>query len=159
MDCRITSLSRKERNLIKMELRIMKQTGFTLLELIITLVIISILTMIAVPSYQQYVIKARLTEAFNNLSTYQVQMEQAYQDNANYGTASCNVTLPTSKYFTYSCLPSNNGQNYTVTATGNGAGGVSGYVFTINDAGNKNTRMFANNTVSAACWLIQVGDC
>lgn len=37
--------------------------GFTLLELLITMVIIAILTAIAIPNYQQYVQKARRTEA------------------------------------------------------------------------------------------------
>ena len=42
-----------------------KQKGFTLIELMIVIAIIGILAAVAIPAYQDYVIKARVTEGLN----------------------------------------------------------------------------------------------
>ena len=39
------------------------QQGFTLIELMITVVIVAILSAIAIPAYSEYVVRARITEA------------------------------------------------------------------------------------------------
>ncbi|HET7775925.1 MAG TPA: pilin, partial [Azospira sp.] len=44
------------------------QHGFTLIELMISVVIISILAAIALPAYQDYVTRSRLSEATSALS-------------------------------------------------------------------------------------------
>ena len=43
----------------------MKQKGFTLIELMITIAVLGILLSIAVPAYQDYLVKARVTEGLN----------------------------------------------------------------------------------------------
>lgn len=42
-----------------------QQQGFSLIELLIAIAIISILAAIAIPAYQNYIIKARVTEGFH----------------------------------------------------------------------------------------------
>ena len=56
-------------------------SGFTLIEVMITVAIVAILAAIAVPSYNEYVQRARITEATSNLSDMRNKMEQYFQDN------------------------------------------------------------------------------
>ena len=137
----------------------MKVAGFSLVELVVVIAIVAILAAIAIPSYRSYVTSSYLTDAFNTLSSYKVQMEQYYQDNANYGTANCGVAMPATKYFNYACALSNGGQGFTITATANGTSGFTGYTFTVNDAGTQTTTAFPGATVPAACWLSKSSGC
>lgn len=54
--------------------------GFTLMELMITLVIISLLASIALPLYQNYVIKTQLVRAYSELETLRVDVEVCESD-------------------------------------------------------------------------------
>jgi len=147
-----------------------KQSGFTLLELMIAMAVIGILLAFALPSYQSYVQRGKLSEATATLADLRVKMEQYYQDNRNYGTAggSCGVAMPTApaaKYFTYTCaLGTDAGdtagdQSYRLTATGNASEGMSGYAFNIDQSNNKQTTAFIGASgLPASCWLMRKGD-
>lgn len=142
------------------ELKVNDQSlGFTLIELMITVVIVAILAAVAIPSYRHYVINSRLSDATNNLAAYRIKMEQNYGDAGNYGTSSCAVPVPTSRFFTYTCTLQSSGQSFLATATGMASFGLSGYVYTIDDAGNQVTTAFPGATVPRSCWLINLGDC
>ena len=43
----------------------MKQKGFTLIEIMVTIAILGILASIAIPAYQNYMVRARVTEGLN----------------------------------------------------------------------------------------------
>src|SRR5690606_1858627 len=58
--------------------------GFTLIELMITVAIIAILAAVAVPSYQDYVRRGKVTEATATLAQFRIKMEQYFQDNQTY---------------------------------------------------------------------------
>lgn len=138
-----------------------KQTGFTLIELMITVAIIGILASIAVPSYSNYVKRARLTDAFNQLSTYALKLEQGFQNNYTYissGTV-CSPAKPTSTtYFDFDCT----GNATTFTAKATGKGNMTGYEFSIDQVGNKKTTKFEGADYSSAaknCWWTKKGEC
>jgi prepilin-type N-terminal cleavage/methylation domain-containing protein len=95
--------------------------GFTLIEVMIVVAIIGALAAIAMPMYNDYVIKSRVNEAVAGLSDLRVKMEQFFQDSRTYvgACAAGTVTeLPANtKFFDFAC--SNlAATTYTITATG-----------------------------------------
>nr|WP_315592598.1 type IV pilin protein [uncultured Cupriavidus sp.] len=58
--------------------------GFTLIELIITVMILGIVAAFAIPQYQQYVTKARRAEAKTGLARVQGALERYYTVNNTY---------------------------------------------------------------------------
>jgi len=146
-------------------------TGFTLIELMITVVVLAILSAVALPSYQNYVRRGQLSEAFTTLSDLRVKMEQWYQDNKYYGAGAGSTACPTlpgtsgfpvaGKYFSVSCGPDGGAaplQKFKLLATGSSTL-TTGYDYTLTEAGTKGTANFAGATSTAACWLTKPGTC
>lgn len=136
------------------------QKGFTLIELMITVVVVAILASIALPSYSNYVKRGNITEATTNLASTRVQMEQFYQDNRKYdnGAGACGVTMPAGKYFTVSCAPgAAPSQSYLITATGTGS--MAGFTYTIDQSNAKQTTAAPTGwgPTSTTCWITKQG--
>jgi len=73
-----------------------KNTGFTLIELMIVVAIIGILAAISYPSYKNSVIKARRIDAMGALTGFQGAMERHYTESNSYLAAgSPNTGAPT----------------------------------------------------------------
>ena len=140
--------------------------GFTLIELMIAVVVVSILAAIALPAYSNYVKRGKIAEATSTLGSLRVSMEQYYQDNRTYqnaaGTA-CGVAMPTSpavKYFQFACAAPTS-DTYTITATGSGSGGMTGFTYTIDQSNNKKTTSLPTDWNLPAggvnCWATKSG--
>ena len=61
-----------------------QQGGFTLVELMITVVVIALLAMVAIPAYNDSVQKARRADAKSTLTSAASRMEQYFLDNKTY---------------------------------------------------------------------------
>jgi len=110
------------------------ERGFTLIELMVTVMVIAILTAVAYPAYQDYVRRGAISDATATLSDTRVRMERYYQDTRTYaaGGGGCGeADPPATQYFSYACALGAGSQAYTFTATGN-SGLTNGFVFTIN---------------------------
>ncbi len=137
------------------------QNGFTLIELMITIAIIGILSAIALPAYNDYVLRGKLTEASTELASMRVKLEQYFQDNRTYTGACAAGTvapLPTGKYFTYACALA--ASTFTVTATGVAAQGTGSFIYTINQDNTKTTAGVPAGWTQPApntCWVTKKG--
>jgi type IV pilus assembly protein PilE len=138
-----------------------KNSGFTLIELMIVVAIIGIISAIAVPAYSSYVTRGKVTEATATMSQWYVTLERYYQDNRNYGsTATTCPSTPTAGKFTYSCTwgTTSSDQSFLITATGNASSGMTGYTYTLDEANAKKTTQFAGASTSYTCWIGKRGD-
>lgn len=107
--------------------------GFTLVELMITVIIVGVLAAVAIPLYQGNVTRAKATEADAALGTVRTALRVYLAENGAYPIAasatrvdSIGVDLASSdlngKYFTVSdyTYTSSDGVSYTIKATGSG---------------------------------------
>lgn len=132
--------------------------GFTLVEAVVTLLVLSVLATFAANSYSSYVKRARAMDAVEQLDQFRTHMEKAFQDNGNYGAGACAVSLPTGvSGFAFSCQLAQNGQAFSASATGSGS--VAGYVFSINEQGFRRTEAFPGASVPANCWMVEKDKC
>lgn len=136
------------------------QKGFTLIELMIAVAIIGILAAIAIPSYQDYVIRASLVDASSTLSATRARLEQHFQDNRTYQTVGaftspCDSIASVGK-FSFACSGLT-ATTYVITATGSGV--ASGFTYTIDQTNVQATTSVKTGwgTTPATCWLMSKG--
>ena len=87
----------------------MKSKGFSLIELMIVIVIVSILAAIAIPSYREQVAKSRRAEAMRGLGDLLLRQERWRSNHTSYAT--------------YAQLGSPTVDNYDLEVTGESATG------------------------------------
>jgi type IV pilus assembly protein PilE len=137
--------------------------GFTLIEILMVVALVGILAAIAIPSYNDYIIRGKLVDATTQLSDARIKLEQYFQDYRAYDYSNPPVTSPcpaATKYFTFACAPTPTA--YTVTASNKanqGLGAAGDYSYTINESNAKTTTKFAGTALApATCWLMKKGD-
>lgn len=134
-----------------------RSTGFTLIELMVAVAVISLLAAIALPSYNSYIVRSRIPAGLEALSGHAVRMEQGFQDNGNYGTTSCRLAVPTAANYTLSCALSGSGSGFTTTAAGTGT--LTGYSYSIDHNGVRKTVAHPKGVPASDCWSIKGGTC
>ncbi len=143
------------------ELSVDSQSGFSLIELLLALGIASILAGIAMPIYREYTERTAISEAITQLQQLRLRLEQYYQDNRQYGATGkktdCGITMPTGKYFDYTCTTENAAQAYTLKADGTKKKGMQEFIFTINEKGDERTESIPKGWGRAPlpCWILK----
>jgi len=152
----------------------MKNKGFTLIELMIAVAIVGVLSMIALPSYRDYVMRGQLAEGRERAEDFRLRVTQAFQTPRSYTGAggSCVVPNPlNSSYFSFVCVPTGGGTGFLITATGLATSSVPGFLYTTDD-GNARTSTVPGSAPShwqllpagnaawpASCWIRSAGKC
>lgn len=101
---------------------ILRQRGVTLLELMITLVVLALIASIALPTYDTFVQRTRRSEAREALADLAARQEQFYLDNKTYATSLGDLgrdTTTANGYFAIS-IPSATVNAYSLRATAQG---------------------------------------
>jgi type IV pilus assembly protein PilE len=143
-----------------------RSLGFTLLEVMITVVIVSILAMVALPSYEYFITRSRIVEATTALGDMRSQMEKYFMDNRTYRTpgGKCGIDAAVT---TYNTVPSNkfalgcnapDDVSYEIKATGGGV--MNSFEYTINQQNVKATNGTKWGKTSTSCWVTRSdGNC
>lgn len=132
-----------------------QQRGFTLIELMIAVVVAGVLATIAYPSFTQYLIKSRRSEAINGLTQIQQAQERWRTNNPSYNATLSAIFTPASSNPYNFALSGVTANGYTATATpknpGSQASDAQCATMSIAVA-NGNATYSATGTAAAKCW-------
>jgi type IV pilus assembly protein PilE len=121
-----------------------RMRGFTLLEVMMVAAVITILVMVALPSYDSYVRRSKRASAESHLMDVAARQQQYLFDNRAYGAdlSTLNMTTPTDVAANYTITVAalaGPPPSFTITATptGNQVNDLGGVALTITNSGAK----------------------
>ncbi len=139
--------------------------GFTLIELMIVIVIVGILAAIAVPSYTDYISKARRTDALNGISNVALALERYYSINNAYPNDIAVLPAPSSSsspdgYYDMSLnatVANANSSQFEILATRNNANpdDKNCKVFRLTQTGVKSATDDSPTDSTSTCWKVK----
>ena len=137
-----------------MQPKLEKSCGFTLIELLIAVAIIGVLATVALPAWNDQVLKSRRADARNALLLAQIEQEKYRANNLSYATSMSGIGLAsyTSTSRDYYWLKVENASATTfvisATPTDNQVNDTDCGTFAISETGPYHTTPYA----SASCW-------
>ena len=95
------------------------ESGFTLIELMVTVAVVAIIAAIAVPSYQGYISDSYRNQAAVDAKVCALALERFYSEGFTYvgGDSECDANSPTNGTAQYTLSVSASVSSYTITAT------------------------------------------
>ena len=96
-----------------------QQKGFTLIELMIVIAIIGILAAIAIPAYQDYIVRSKISEGLNMAGAAKLAVAETYDSSGVFPDNNALAGLPGAGSITGSFVSS-----ITVSSLGDGTGQV-----------------------------------
>lgn len=100
------------------------QKGFTLIELMIVVAIIGILAAVAIPAYQDYTVRAKITEVITAGSAAKAAVSEGFQTNGMDGVKAAATAATKGSGATAATAVSKYLQSVTVNATDTGTGTI-----------------------------------
>jgi type IV pilus assembly protein PilE len=132
------------------------KNGFTLIEVVVTILILGILTAIAIPSYSAYTHSAKRTDATRTMTIDAQALERCYTQAFTYaGCAQVSASAPSAQSY-YTVVVATTANSYTITATPANPGPQTTdstcQTFTLNNAGTQGAQDNASSTTTQTCW-------
>ncbi len=88
------------------------QQGFTLIELMIVVAIVGILAAIAIPAYQDYIARSKVSEGLASLAEAKTSVSEYYSTNGTLATSATSIGIDTTR-----TTPYTSGMSWVVAST------------------------------------------
>ena len=129
-----------------------QQKGFTLIELMIVIAIIGILAAIAIPAYQDYIVRSKISEGLNMAGAAKLAVAETYDSGGVFPDTNALAGLPAAGSITGGFVTS-----ITVTSVGDGTGQIE-ILYNSSVGGNptangKKLQLVASPTEGSMTWV------
>jgi type IV pilus assembly protein PilE len=124
-----------------------QSSGFTFLELMIVIAVIVLLLGVALPAYQDFVVRSKLQSGTESLSALRGLLTQVYADNRSYRNlddTACRIATYPTEHFDLDCTATSD-KSYLLTATSKaseGLGSAGDYVYLLDSNDIRDTTVF-----------------